>query len=308
MSAPFLPTARVLPEHELYRDERLLELLADDALEGLDEHQMHELEHKLDGRVLAAPGFDQSVACLQVGMLRQGDVLEMPASLRERLLRSGQEWCRHASTRSMSQPAGTSAAAPRESADSVNVIEPKDVLAKVGPALAGGAAPGLSARERSVLARWAPWAMAAAAAVVALVSLVARPPQTDAPSLTAIATAPDAVKLAWADWDNPEVAGVQGDVVWSDAAQRGYMRFTNLPRLDATREQYQLWIVDSRGMEQRISGGVFNGTDGTTEVVVPITPGIRVVGAAAFAVTIERPEGTWVSDMKRRVVIAAKPG
>jgi hypothetical protein len=35
-------------------------------------------------------------------------------------------------------------------------------------------------------------------------------------------------------------------------------------------------------------------------------PGIRVVGAAAFAITIERPEGTWVSDMKRRVVIASK--
>jgi hypothetical protein len=85
------------------------------------------------------------------------------------------------------------------------------------------------------------------------------------------------------------------------------MEFTNLPALDPNKECYQLWIIDSRGMEQRISGGCFNaapGGKGVTTVV--IKPGIQVVGAAAFAVTIERPEGTWVSDMKRRVVIAKK--
>jgi hypothetical protein len=43
------------------------------------------------------------------------------------------------------------------------------------------------------------------------------------------------------------------------------------------------------------------------ELVVPIRPAIEVQGAAAFAVTIEKVGGTWVSDMKRRVVIAAKP-
>jgi hypothetical protein len=129
------------------------------------------------------------------------------------------------------------------------------------------------------------------------------------PLAAIVETAPDLIKASWGDWDNPEIKGVSGDVAWSDTKQCGYMRFKNLPALDAAKEQYQLWIIDSRGMEQRISGGVFNGgslaKDGT--LVVPITPGIQVVGAAAFAITIERPEGTWVSDMKRRVVIASKP-
>jgi hypothetical protein len=82
------------------------------------------------------------------------------------------------------------------------------------------------------------------------------------------------------------------------------MKFENLPALDETKERYQLWIIDSRGMEQRISGGVFNGAAGNQFVV--IDPGIDVDRAAAFAITIERPDGVWVSDMKRRVVIAAK--
>jgi hypothetical protein len=120
-----------------------------------------------------------------------------------------------------------------------------------------------------------------------------------------VARSGDAFTVAFADWDNPEVKGVQGEVTWSDAAQAGVMRFTHLPI--RTGDRYQLWIVDSRGMEQRISGGVFNGGDcSQSSLEVPIKPGIEVVSAAAFAITIERPEGVWVSDMKRRVVIAKK--
>jgi hypothetical protein len=93
------------------------------------------------------------------------------------------------------------------------------------------------------------------------------------------------------------------------------MTFSNLPALQPG-EQYQLWIIDKRGLadatgqSMRISGGVFDGgidMVGKGELVVPIVPAIQVQGAAAFAVTIEKTGGTWVSDMKRRVVIAAKP-
>jgi len=61
-------------------------------------------------------------------------------------------------------------------------------------------------------------------------------------------------------------------------------------------------------MEQRVSGGVFSGSEGsaTGEIIVPIEPGLAIQGAGAFAVTIEPPGGNAVSDMKRRVVIAAK--
>jgi hypothetical protein len=39
---------------------------------------------------------------------------------------------------------------------------------------------------------------------------------------------------------------------------------------------------------------------------VPVEPLIPVRDVAAFAVTVEQPGGTWVSDMSRRVVIASR--
>ena len=114
----------------------------------------------------------------------------------------------------------------------------------------------------------------------------------------------DTSKADWGAWDNPAVPGVSGDVVWNEASQTGYMRFTGLPAPDPA-NAYQLWIIDDRGMEQRISGAIFGSPGAGQEVVVPITPQIHTRNAAAFAVTVENAGGTWVSDMKRRVVIAS---
>lgn len=152
------------------------------------------------------------------------------------------------------------------------------------------------------------WLVAAAAVILAAVAWIppARPNAAERLSRL-VAQGGDVAQYAWSAWDNPEIDGVQGDVFWSESRQEGYMVFKGLPSNPRDREQYQLWIIDSRGMTQRISGGVFNGGAGETgELVVPITPAIPVKSAAAFAVTIEEPGGTWVSDMKRRVVIAAK--
>lgn len=129
----------------------------------------------------------------------------------------------------------------------------------------------------------------------------------------------DAKRASWGDWalneQGPEVAGVRGEVVWSESAQTGLMRFVGLPENDPRELQYQLWIVDRRGLfdpsgqSARISGGVFDASgaerlaDGS--IVVPIAPALSVQGAGAFAVTIEQPGGVWASDMSRRVVIAA---
>jgi anti-sigma-K factor RskA len=111
---------------------------------------------------------------------------------------------------------------------------------------------------------------------------------------------------SWGEWEGPEQRGVRGEVAWSEAAQRGYMTFEGLAPNDPTEEQYQLWIIDERGLEQRISGGVFD-ADEDGNLVVEIEPAVEIHNAAAFAVTIERPGGVWVSDMTRRVVIAALP-
>ncbi|MEM9065035.1 MAG: anti-sigma factor [Planctomycetota bacterium] len=169
---------------------------------------------------------------------------------------------------------------------------------------------------------WAGWTVAAAAALIAVVgwlSPIATP--TPASELRAELVESGASTFVWADWalgdEGPEVTGVEGDVVWDEQAQRGVMRFSNLPANDEAVEVYQLWIVDGRGLfdstgqSARISGGVFSFSDAqldpdTGDYLVPFEPRLRVQGAGAFALTIEQPGGTWVSDMSRRVVIAAK--
>lgn len=115
---------------------------------------------------------------------------------------------------------------------------------------------------------------------------------------------PDLVQADWADWDDPEITGATGTVYWSESQQTGFMEFANLTPNDPTQEQYQLWIIDERGLETRVSGAIFNSdTAGTT--IVEIEPSIAIRNAALFAITIEQPGGVWVSDMKRRVVIAS---
>lgn len=120
---------------------------------------------------------------------------------------------------------------------------------------------------------------------------------------------PDTIRIAWSPFDlggaPPEQQGVQGDVVWNDKLEQGYLRFVGLEPNDPDKEQYQVWIVDERGMEQKVSGGVFNAT-AQGEVIVPIEPGIDVGRVRLFAVTVENPGGTWVPDLNRRVVVAPR--
>jgi anti-sigma-K factor RskA len=99
---------------------------------------------------------------------------------------------------------------------------------------------------------------------------------------------------------------VSGDVVWDGDTQRGYMRFTNLPKNNRAIEQYQLWIFDaSRDERYPVDGGVFDvSADANGNVVVPIRARLQVRTPTMFAVTIERPGGVVVSDRSRIVAIA----
>jgi len=120
---------------------------------------------------------------------------------------------------------------------------------------------------------------------------------------------PDTIRVAWSPFDLPDAPAeqqqVRGDVVWNDELQTGYLRFVGLEVNDPATEQYQVWVIDERGMEQKVSGGVFNAT-AQGEVIVPIEPGIDVGRVALFAITIENPGGTWVPDLSRRVVVAPR--
>lgn len=134
-------------------------------------------------------------------------------------------------------------------------------------------------------------------------------PATLQQNRTKLLEVPGTVRVAWKPFDLPnnpaEQGQVQGDVVWNDELQQGYLRFVGLKVNDPKAEQYQVWLIDERGMEQKVGGGVFNASaDG--EIVVPIAPGIDVGRVALFAITIEHPGGTWVPDLKRRVVVAPR--
>jgi len=106
--------------------------------------------------------------------------------------------------------------------------------------------------------------------------------------------APDAVTLPWHAGE-PEFQSVQGDVVWSDARQEGYLRLVGLQANAPATAQYQLWIVDPVRDRHPVDGGVFD-VSGKGEVVIPIRAVLPVHGPSAFAITLEQPGGVVVSD------------
>jgi hypothetical protein len=107
----------------------------------------------------------------------------------------------------------------------------------------------------------------------------------------------------------PDATGtaLQGDVVWDDQSQQGYLRLTGLRANDPSREQYQLWIFDA-GRDQRypVDGGVFD-VNGAGSTVVRIRAAVKVHNAVVFAITVEQPGGVVVSS-RERIAGLAKPG
>ncbi len=272
-------------------DPRLLELLADRALEGLSSDEARELDsHLSDAGVDDDLSLDLAAAAAALAFV-EPVTEELPAHLRAKLLKSAQQAAR--------QPSAQATTAPSS--------QPRPQRQAATPAQQPDQQPTLQFGQRPQGFRVVPWLAAAAGIALAVIAWwpQAAAPIDPAQRMAALESRADSLELAWQDWDNPEIPGVKGEVVWCESQQEGYMRFVGLKPNDPAREQYQLWIIDKRGMQKRVSGGVFN-VPTSGEVVVPIDPGVQVKDAAAFAVTIEEPGGTPVSDMDRRVVIAAK--
>ncbi|MBX3389996.1 MAG: anti-sigma factor [Phycisphaeraceae bacterium] len=279
--------------------ELLNELLAERALNGLtdaDQVRLKELLHRAG--LEEDDSFDLAAAAAMLALAHPAE--RPPASVYTRAGQAAEQFA-------------------RELENSRNVVG-APALRIVEPEFG-------APRPRRISSAWLGWMAAAACLAFAAIgwlqifanrqSMVVAPVSL-ASLRDAVAKSPDVRRLAWGDWDNPEIKGVTGEVVWSESGQKGFMTFRGLPANDPTKEQYQLWIVDERGLDQRVSGGIFNGTGESTgwqgevrsqrvgdELVVEISPRIHVGNPALFAVTIEAPGGTWVSDMKRRVVAAS---
>jgi anti-sigma-K factor RskA len=110
---------------------------------------------------------------------------------------------------------------------------------------------------------------------------------------------------SWTATDDPTATAAAGDIVWDEATQQGYMRFTALSVNDPDEFQYQLWIFDAERDERYpIDGGVFDVPAGGGEIIVPISAKLPVSQAVLFAVTVEAPGGVVVSSRERIALLA----
>jgi len=258
------------------------ELLADRALVGLSDEEIAEL------RELGAADddtFELAAAAVDLATL---SVEAMPAGMAERI-----------ADRAMA------ARQPRIPTTIAGWSMPGMPIAAPAPPVPAPVVPIASARKRSVV----PWiisgmAVAAAAIVLLVVRPSGEPARLDPTADRSELLATGASKISWIA--TKEAPGTSGDVVWSESAQRGYMRFVGLAPNDPKKTQYQLWIFDkTRDKAFPVDGGVFD-VSSTGEIIVPITAKLHVDDATLFAVTVEKPGGVVVSKREHIVVTTAR--
>ena len=269
---------------------RLLELLADRALFGLEPEEADELRTLLRRHPeVDAEQFDRLVAGLEETVSAEG-LEPMPSDVRAKVVPP-----------TASIPSPTNADMPVVTHPAP---DPRDARNRTGIAPARG---------------WngsAGWLVAAASLLLAAMGWM-RGRDLPIPSATVDVAAARTAMLKsgtgvfQGDWQiqaDPTSQGASGDVVWSDREQTGFMRFRGLAANDPRQEQYQLWIFDAtQDPSTPIDGGVFDVPNGVREVIVPINANLKVSAPTLFAITVEKPGGVVVSK-RTRLPLLAKVG
>jgi hypothetical protein len=289
-------------------NDRLLDLLGEQATIGLPDAEYAELERLLSDENLDAEiGPDELTEAAAACSLMWLDPREaVPASARAKLIEAAE---RHISGESS------------------------------GLRLAGTPADRSEPLRANPLTMWGGWVAAAACLIVAVVlstpssspsetpgPVAAVDPNDPAVILARVEEAPDATHAAWLGIDQvPPLAaeaphrfdeGISGEVIWSEELDQGVMRISGLTENDPAEWVYQLWIFDKTRddgtLAQRpVDGGVFDFSNAkrdpkTGDVLVPINAKLPVGEAFLFAVTVEPPGGVVVSD--RDIVFVAAVG
>ncbi|TWT46674.1 anti-sigma factor [Botrimarina hoheduenensis] len=309
---PDLPRPTDLSRPPLTGDRaaRLEELLCDRAVFGLDAADEAELALLMGDALDTATGAELVAAAVAVGLTPS--VADPPASLRQQLRSDAADFnFVQAAEQARSLPAPT----PAQSG-----LADRASLAALPSA----------ARHRRL--RDLTWAFAAAASLIVgfwLGGGYKRPDTLSAPlaqaparQMEALRAIPDSRTIAWKPTEDPALIGPRdaaegfdrtqfnwGEVVWSDAEQRGFMVFNGLMPNDPEVQQYQLWVFDAeRSADHPVDGGVFdipgNPGESVQHVVVPIRVKLSVSRATLFAVTVEKPGGVVVSDRSRLPLLA----
>lgn len=283
------------------RNPRLEELLVERALGGLTAEEQRELR-ALGGE--DDESFDQAAAALMLASM-SGPGEPIPTRLAEKLLDAA-------------PGASTSTGASRwPSADAPAKVVALPTRGPTPPARFAWVV--AAAGVALAVGGWT-WALTRSPTVIVRTGAAPAPPSASVPPTAIVSGASslderakllartnDARVVPWKVTKDPAARNASGDVVWSAAEQRGFMRFVGLEPNDKTREQYQLWIFDKdRDTHYPVDGGVFD-VPSSAQVVIPITARLRVSEATLFAVTVERPGGVVVSKRKR-IVLAASTG
>jgi hypothetical protein len=289
-------------------DDRLCDLLAARATEGLDPAEQDELnELTANYPDLDPEEIDRVAASLAVAGLR---VEPMPAALRARVEADAEAWFRGRDE------------APHSASVTPLPTRPRPVTAWGGWFAAAAALvlaitgwlqvdrmdserAALAARQQALEAATARLERDLAQKEAALAAQQEPPP---ARLLDELAGRPGTRVIPWSATDDPAAGGAEGAVVWNGEAQAGVMRFRGLQPNDPTTTQYQLWIFDA-GRDDRfpVDGGVFDVPPGAEETLVPIRARLPVGEAVLFAITVE-PAGGVVVSTRERIALVAQPG
>jgi len=275
---------------------------------GIDERSLDHVEEWLADRALLGrgdagtmprrfadhldEGLDLAAAALDLALFPPREV--PPAALRARVT---------ARLREVAAAANAAATEPRAIGASSTASTASTALT----ALTGG-----FAASRSGSTGW--WVAAAAIAIALLAWLPSLDPRGASPkvgesgesAIAALRQHASTKVVACACTDDPlcRADKVCGEVLWNAERQEGFLRLRGVAANDPRELQYQLWIVDSsRDARYPVDGGVFDVPAGEEEILVPIKAAVPVRDAALFAVSVEKPGGTVVSE--RRFVAVA---
>jgi anti-sigma-K factor RskA len=282
---------------DLEKQERLFDLLTAEAVDGLNEKDTKELKDLLtlfpewkddDSLALTATAINLSAFSADE---------EMPAHLKSKILADSEKYF-----------------ATQENSEKVLQFDSKAQPSAIETE------PSIGFFERLFSANWLGWAVAAAACVALALNLWLARPQppvivqnplqvtpTVPPSLMQqreqlLASASDVVTRSWSDFDKTKPRGVQGDVVWSNSQQKGFVRFRGLPANDKTKETYQVWIFDDN-QKNPVSAGIFDvNQDG--EVIVPMNAALQIQKPTMIGITAEKPGGVVVSALGKVMAVA----
>lgn len=279
--------------------DRMLDLLTDQVLFGLSEEESAELKEleKLYPELKNDNSLELTASA--IGLTNLGEIEPMPQHLQNKILADANEYFANVK--------------------SSNVLQFQPQLREVkSEKTEEDVQPTFQFEPKRPLIQWLGWAFAGLACVALAVSIgfnlqkptvvvqeVPVPPKV----LTAseqynqlLASAKDLKKTPWVNPKNDKE--ILGEVVWSEAEQKGFMKFTGLAANDVNKEQYQLWIFDETQDEKTpIDGGVFDVKE-NGEVLIPIKATLKFKNPKLFAVTAEKPGGVVVSSRTKIAAIA----